>query len=87
MFALLSPHSLFPGYLLQVLFIEFGRQATHLARGKVVEGRNLVKKDIIGLLKSDPYAVIEGNGRRFQTSVIRTTQHPVWNETFELYDY
>jgi hypothetical protein len=33
----------------------------------VLEGRQLVKKDFMGLGKSDPYAVVECKGRRFQT--------------------
>jgi hypothetical protein len=49
----------------------------------VMEGRQLVKKDWMGLGKSDPYAVVECKGRRFQTTYQKNTQYPVWGETFE----
>ncbi len=45
----------------------------------VLEGRQLVKKDFMGLGKSDPYAVVECKGRRFQTVSTTHTHHtPYW---------
>jgi len=50
---------------------------------KVTEARNLVKKELMGLVKSDPYCVVECRGKRYQTIHQKSTQFPVWGETFE----
>jgi len=49
----------------------------------IKEGRNLVKKDFGGLGKSDPFAVVDIRGMRYQTRHQNNTQAPVWGETFE----
>lgn len=39
--------------------------------------------------KSDPYAVVTStfNKQRFKSKVCKKTLNPVWNETFDLYDF
>jgi len=51
---------------------------------KVVEGRNLKKKDLFS--ESDPYVqmYLEDKKQKQKTTVKSDTKNPVWNETFIL---
>ena len=50
-----------------------------------IEARSLVKKELLGLLASDPYCVVELRGMRFQTPHHKSTRNPSWHQSFELY--
>ncbi|CAG0894100.1 unnamed protein product, partial [Darwinula stevensoni] len=51
----------------------------------LVEAKNLVKKDIgiLGMGKSDPYAVISVGAHQFKTKVISNTVNPFWDYVCE----
>ena len=52
----------------------------------LVEAKNLVKKDIgiLGMGKSDPYAVINIGAHQFKTKVINNTVNPYWDYVCEV---
>jgi phosphatidylserine decarboxylase len=49
----------------------------------VIEGKNLIAKDINGT--SDPYVILSIENQRLSTKYIKNTLNPVWNELLELY--
>eukprot|EP01120_Amphizonella_sp_Union-15-10_P013982 TRINITY_DN6614_c0_g1_i2.p1 TRINITY_DN6614_c0_g1~~TRINITY_DN6614_c0_g1_i2.p1 ORF type:complete len:129 (-),score=26.44 TRINITY_DN6614_c0_g1_i2:26-412(-) len=52
-----------------------------LLQVKVHEARHLKKMDVFG--KSDPYIVLNCDGRIRQTDVVKKNLNPSWNQTFE----
>ena len=47
----------------------------------VLSGRDLPKMDRFG--KSDPYCVVEVEGHKHKTKILKKTLNPVWKETFK----
>ena len=43
----------------------------------IVQAKDLIKGDMIG--KSDPYAVISYDNKKFKTNAVKNTQNPEWN--------
>ncbi|XP_066492571.1 ras GTPase-activating protein 4-like [Tiliqua scincoides] len=58
-----------------------GSEATKKLRCKVFDARDLARKDRNGA--SDPFVRVRYNGKTQETSVIKKSCYPRWNETFE----
>lgn len=77
---------LYPELRCNNLHVSIGEaQQPYNLKLEVIEGRNLVPKDLGGL--SDPYCIIKYQSgirrKEFKTEVIKQNLFPVWNEEFE----
>lgn len=65
-------------------YIQFqGRFPIRVLKVYIYEARRIAKKDLMGLLASDPYVVVERKGGMRKTRACKNTTRPVWYEEFE----